>query len=174
MADRFEKAMQAIALRSASNGGPTIQDVLEALVAKAEDDDEQHVESMQALEESKRVMEKHCKEAEVRDRRISELAAWQEEWERDCPRRLQRAVEEADTAHGKRHDEYVASLTAEPRRAGDPKTADHRDERRSGEQDRQVWLMWLVGSKVGYILIAVIITAINVLLNYVWFGHPVR
>ena len=40
MADRFEKAMADIAIKAAGNGGPTISDVLRALAASNEDQDE--------------------------------------------------------------------------------------------------------------------------------------
>ena len=40
MADRFETAMQNIAIKSSANGGPTIEDVLTALTADNADNDE--------------------------------------------------------------------------------------------------------------------------------------
>ena len=32
--------------------------------------------------------------------------------------------------------------------------------------------MWWLGSKIGYILIAVLVTVINIALNLLWFGRP--
>lgn len=49
MSDHFEKAMQGIATRSAENGGPTITDVLTALVAENDDAEERHTETKLAL-----------------------------------------------------------------------------------------------------------------------------
>lgn len=49
MSDHFEKAVQAIATRSAENGGPTITDVLTALVAENDDAEDRHKETRIAL-----------------------------------------------------------------------------------------------------------------------------
>ena len=51
MSDHFEKAMQGIATRAAENGGPTITDVLTALVAENDDAEERHGETQLALKE---------------------------------------------------------------------------------------------------------------------------
>lgn len=50
MSDHFEKAMQGIATRSAKNGGPTIADVLTALVAENDDAEDRHRENKLALQ----------------------------------------------------------------------------------------------------------------------------
>ena len=50
MSDNFEKAMQGIATRSAENGGPTISDVLIALVAENDDATLRHNESTHILQ----------------------------------------------------------------------------------------------------------------------------
>jgi Fe2+ transport system protein B len=65
MSDNFEKAMQAIALESTKNGGPTIQDVLTALVAKNEDDDERTEALAVEAKEAKRLAEKLAEEARL-------------------------------------------------------------------------------------------------------------
>jgi len=49
MSDCFEKAMQGIATRSTTNGGPTIADVLTALVAENDDAEDRHKETRIAL-----------------------------------------------------------------------------------------------------------------------------
>jgi hypothetical protein len=53
--DHFEKAMQGIAIRSAENGGPTIKDVLDAIIATNDDAEERHIETVGALND-------HCEQ----------------------------------------------------------------------------------------------------------------
>ena len=50
MSDNFEKAMQGIATRSSENGGPTISDVLIALVAENDDANFRHKASTHILQ----------------------------------------------------------------------------------------------------------------------------
>ena len=165
MADRFERKMQDIAVRSTKNGGPGIADVLEALVAKAEDDDEQHEESLAALRGNRVMLEQHLREASVRDDRLEAIEEKIAKSEVECPARVKAAIQ---AEHEKRHSDYVASLV-KPRRKGDPNGRDYRKDR---EESRQVWLMWMIGSKVTYILMAVIITILNIGIHYVLMGEP--
>jgi len=50
MSDHFEKTMQAIATDSAQNGGPTISDVLTALVAVNDDAKSRHCDNTRVLD----------------------------------------------------------------------------------------------------------------------------
>ena len=71
MSDHFEKAMQNIATRSAENGGPTITDVLTALVAENDDAEERHTETKLALKGL-------AADGITCDSRISTLEKWHE------------------------------------------------------------------------------------------------
>jgi len=165
MADRFEKKMQDIAVRSTKNGGPGIADVLEALVAKAEDDDEQHEESLAAIKGNRVMMEQHLREAAHRDERLEAIEEKIARSEAECPARVKAAIQ---AEHELRHSAYVASLV-KPRRKSDPDDKDYRHDR---EESKQVWLMWMIGSKMTYILMAVIITILNLGIHYLLMGEP--
>lgn len=180
MADHFEKAMQDIATRSAANGGPTIGDVLVALVAANEDSEEtaarlaktvesQHAESLNAIEDNRVVLVAHCVEADLRDTRIEVLEGWRHEQATTCVARVTQIAEKVAEAvvaseHGARHDAHMAACHAEkPRRKEDPPEADFTEKRDienwgnsyGVEQAKQIWLMWLLGTAVGRVLIYV-------------------
>jgi len=65
--------MSDIAINSAKNGGPTSVDILTALQATNDDLDIQHKETADWHKEVIMLFTAHCKEAEVRDRRIANL-----------------------------------------------------------------------------------------------------
>jgi hypothetical protein len=69
MSDHFEKAMQGIATRSAENGGPTITDVLTALVAENDDAEDRH-------KETKLVLTVLTADVATFDSRIATLEKW--------------------------------------------------------------------------------------------------
>ena len=120
----------------------------------------------------KGIIAQHLKEAGVRDTRLLAVEGKMERWESECPARLEAvietAVERSEAKHEHRHSAYVSSINT-PRRKNDPRSKDYRKDR---EESRQVWLMWMVGSKVSYILIAVLITALNILMHYLLMGEP--
>jgi len=165
MADHFEKAKDDILRRTAENGGPKPLDLLEALQGLADDMDEKHDEVVG-------IVNKHLKEASVRDSRIQKVEDKIARTEDNCPHVIENAISEAvrrsTTEHHETHAAYVASV-AKPRRKDDKESKDYRKER---EESKQVWLMWMVGSKVGYILMALIITALNFGVHYLLMGEP--
>ena len=42
----------------------------------------------------------------------------------------------------------------------------------TNDDANKTFFMWTIGSKVGYLLTAAGVTAINVAINYLWFGTP--
>ena len=125
MADHFEKAMQDIALKSAKNGGPTIQDVLTALVAKNDDDDE-HVAAMRADTKTAKqlvdsvaiandtdhkmilqTIDAHLVQAEAFFGRVTKLEAYKEDAQRTCEGRVKKLIVEE---HKLVHDAHMKDL----------------------------------------------------------------
>jgi hypothetical protein len=138
ISDNFEKAMQKIAINTAENGGPTIQDVLTALVAKNEDDDERaerlrkeameakHIASTLASvaaataatlasdnESDHRVIIKtldtHIVQASDFFGRVVKLEAYKDDSQRTCEGRVKKLINEE---HKLVHAEYVKELNA--------------------------------------------------------------
>jgi len=153
--DNFEKAMQAIAMNSVANGGPTIQDVLTALVAKNEDDDDRaDVLRKEALEAKKiaaalaaealaagtelaatneadhtriiKGLDAHLVQAEVYFARTAKLEAYKENSERTCEGRVKKLIAEE---HAVVHAAHVADLHPPERRATDPEDAEFTERR---------------------------------------------
>ena len=178
MADNFEKAKDDILRRTAGNGGPTTADLLIAIQGLADDQDIQHDESMQEIKRNRLLLEGHFIEATNRDKRIEKLEGSVQQYERDCPARLESLLEEAvarsRTVHHEDHNRYVEQLEQSKRRAGDPKDADWTPKRSnaSAEAEKQVWLMWMVGSKLGYILLAVLVAAATWATHWLLTGNP--
>lgn len=172
MSDHFEKAKDDILKRTVGNGGPTPLDLLDALQGLADDMDDKHTENVGSIDELKTTVAKHLDEAAVRDRRIRGLEAKVIRWEEECPVRLEAVIETAvarsEAKHQDHHNKYLSSIT-KPRRKDDAGGKDYRKDR---EESRQVWLMWMVGSKVTYVLLAVIVTALNFAVHYLLMGEP--
>jgi len=182
MPDNFEKAKDEILYRTKGNGGPTTRDLLIAIGALAQDVDEM----VTGLDE--RQHKRHTETVgEVRElcRRVGEVETWRSDVEVGCPAKIDEAIEKgveiaverATCKHDLKHEQFVEQLEerfSQKRRNEDPVDDDwtRRRSTLSSEADKQVWFMWMVGSKLGYILIAVIITAINIVLNILWFGTP--
>ncbi len=118
MSDDFDKKMQEIAQRSVQNGGPTIDDVLTALCATHNDNEEAHREIVQKID------------ADILDTR----------------KRIG-TVEKAI---------FLRNGGTPP---ADMTTAN------------RTFFMWSVGSKVIYILIAVLVAVISLGTNYLLFGQ---
>ena len=133
MTDNFEKAMAAIAINSAVNGGPTIQDVLTALVAKNEDDDRRAEDLRKEAATDKEIasrlasdaalagtrlaatneadhtliiksLDKHIVQAEDFFGRVAKLEAYKDNTERTCENRVKKLI--ADE-HKLVHDKHV-------------------------------------------------------------------
>jgi hypothetical protein len=121
MTDHFEKTMADIAVKRAGNGGPKIEDVLEALRATNEDADETatalakrvettHKETRQWHEEIKTMVAEHIVEAIERDRRITNLELVEEDRRKNCIPEVKRLIQQE---HEVVHANYVASLDEE-------------------------------------------------------------
>lgn len=74
MSDHFEKVKTEILKRAAENGGPTSRDLLEALEATNEDNDEAHVHIVATQDNDHRdtldLFDKHFAESNLRDQRL--------------------------------------------------------------------------------------------------------
>lgn len=165
MADNFEKAKDDILYRTEGNGGPTPRDILVALGALADDQDQQHRESIEAIEENRKLLANHFKEATTRDNRILTLEEKIAKSETECPARVKAAIE---AEHERRHSAYVASLQ-KPRRKSDPNGKDYRKER---NESKQVWLMWAIGSRITNIFFTALGAAIVIFINWLFTGKP--
>jgi len=137
MSDAFEKAMASIAINSVKNGGPTIQDVLTALVAKNEDDDGRAEVLRDETRVNRKVNEEdhhaiissidaHLVQAEVFFARVTKLEAYKEDSERTCEGRVKKLI--ADE-HSVVHAAHMADLHPPERRATDPEDAEFTERR---------------------------------------------
>lgn len=158
MTDAFDHKMREIAASSASNGGPTIKDVLEALAASHEDSERR----LQVMHDALRThLEEHI------DRIDERLAAMPASIKAEiCAEYLAKYQTHLETHHA-----------ASPRRSSDPGGQDWRGDRvasepLSREMDRQHWLMWLVGSKAGTLAVAVLTATLIICVNLLIYGRP--
>lgn len=176
MPDHFEDAKDNILYRTDGNGGPSTRDLLTAMGALAQDMDDAiktlKVDLTEQHQETTDWFKEHIKYADKRDERIEKLEMKFNRYERDCPHRVEEAIADAvqrsSAAHAETHAAYVASI-GQKRREGDPEGEDWRKQR---EESRQVWFMWMVGSKVSYIITAVAVALLTLILSQVIAGHP--
>jgi hypothetical protein len=188
MSDAFDRKMQAIATRAAANGGPSPQDLLEAMSAGHEAAQEAAAELATELAKERNdvalqlgrisshleseaghidaALRAHFKEAASRDERLLklELAA------SACPALVATAKRDVIDEHKAFHKEYLATLTAVPVLGLERRKTDAPGE--SYEDARRTYLMWVVGSKVGYVALAVLVAILVMAGNYIFFGHP--
>ena len=166
MTDAAERKVRQWALK---RNGESLEnrDIVELVFAFDEDNEARHdevVEQIQTL----------AAEGNVRGERIEALERWRVRQEENCEARM---LAIAKDEHEARHNAHMSEYHA-PRREDDPAGADYRSERRSGDEEaaRRTFFMWTLGSKLGAafiaILVAAIVTLINIALNYLWFGHP--
>ena len=166
----FDDVMADIAIRSATNGGPGIVDVLEAIRASHEDARKatgriaSHLDSEAGKID--RTLQEHFTEARERDARLAKL----ETAAAACPALIAEGRRETDAEHKAFHKEYLAtlvlpSLMAAPKRRDDP-------EGENFEGDRRTYLMWVIGSKIGYVALAVLVALIVMVGNYLVLGRP--
>lgn len=170
MTDRMERAVQRIATKK-NGSAKTIDDVFEVILALADDTDENHEESVQADKRAEKAviqMQKllgaHCVEAQVRDSRIDELEAAVG----SCPDRW-------EASHKVTHAAHLAELHAKPRRENDPPDSEFLEKRETAfpaTESFETRVMWWIGGKVYYFIMAVLIIVITIALNYIWFGKP--
>lgn len=149
MSDHTESKVRQWATRR--NGDPlTPRDVVELVLAVDDDGNARHQETIDLLA--------------AQNARVVLL----EEWRASCPAAF--AAE-----HEERHARHMADCHA-PRREDDLPGADYSDERRDATDHERTFLMWTLGSKLGAFVIAVllaaVVTLVNVAVNYLWFGHP--
>jgi hypothetical protein len=163
--DQAESKVRQWAMRR--NGETlTVKDSVELVLAVDEDAVARHAETVAVLKQ-------HCTEAVLRDLAIRELQEWRRESSEHCQARIEAIVK---AEHETRHAEYVASLVLADRREDDPKGVDYTGKRTliaGGDVTAQrTFLMWTIGSKLGYVAIAVLITVLNIAVNYLVFGRP--
>ena len=166
MTDAAERKVRQWALRR--NGDPLENsDIVELVFAFDEDNEARHdevVEEIQTL----------VAEGNVRGERIDALERWRVRQEENCETRM---LEVARNEHEQRHNAHMSEYHA-PRREGDASGSDYRKERRGGDAEtaQRTFFMWTLGSKLGAafiaILVAAIVTLVNIGVNYLWFGHP--
>jgi hypothetical protein len=131
MTGPFRKAIDEIAIRAAANGGPTEQDLLEAIIAghdeaemvaevlRKENKEKaeflaaelrlQHQESLNAIAENRKLLAEHLGEALIRDERIAKLEAYKEDAQRTCADRVKAYV---DAEHAERHGQHMEEMHA--------------------------------------------------------------
>ena len=170
MSGPFRKAIDEIAIRAAANGGPTEQDLLEAIIAGHEEAEIvaetlrkenkekaeflaaelrlQHQESLDAITENRLLLKEHLGEALIRDERLAKLEAYKEDTQRTCADRVKAYV---DSEHDKRHGAYVESL---------------------GQSQFQSKLMWFFASTLGKFSLVVLGIIAGILLNLLVYGRP--
>ena len=165
MTDQAETKVRQWALKR--NGEAlTVKDAVELVLAVDGDAVQRHEETVAVLLE-------HCSEAVLRDLATRELQEWRRESSEHCQSRIEAIVK---AEHETRHAAYEASLLLADRREDDPKDVDYTGKRTliaNGDVTAQrTFLMWTIGSKVGYVAIAVLITVLNIAVNYLVFGRP--
>lgn len=146
MTDRGEREVRRWAMER--NGNPIEpKDVVSLVFAFADDHEADHEETMGLIESARLRHDELCA-------RVISLEEWKLDSQRTCVDRVKRLIDEE---HRQMHGAHMESHHSE-------------------EDSRQTWLMWLVGGKVAYIvvalIVAVLVTFINVALKMVWFGTP--
>ena len=175
MTDNFEQAKDDILARTAGNGGPKPIDLLTAMGALALDHDNDHSESMGAFASLLDRLDVHQAEANVRDAEIAEIQEWRARAVATCQERVAAIVKPlCEELHSSVHQRHLNdSHGGSERRSTDPLDAEFTERRALETEDgRHAWAMWWLGSKIGYVLLAVIITVINIALNLLWYGKP--
>jgi hypothetical protein len=182
VADHFEEAKDEILRRTAGNGGPSTVDILTALGALAKDVDE----AVSALDQKQHDRHKDTI-GEVREicARVGRMENWRADVEVSCPleieaaieRGVEEAVERSCSKHDMKHEAFVEQLEerfSQKRRSEDPLDDDWTSKRTTvaTEADKQIWLMWMVGSKLGYILLAVLIAVATWTVRWAITGTP--
>src|SRR5450759_3268466 len=132
--DHFEKAMQGIATNAAENGGPTISDVLTALVAENDDNKTRHRESTHALQTL-------VADGITCDSRISALETWRDVSDKMEVGQDAARFRAAGLARGVLSDaaSTAAAQTVQTAEAAALALA---------EGSRQTWAMWGISSTV--------------------------
>jgi hypothetical protein len=170
MTGPFRKAIDEIAIRAAANGGPTEQDLLEAIIAGHEEAEVvaeilrkenkekaeflaaelrlQHQESLSAIDENRVLLKEHIGESLIRDERIAKLEAYKEDTQRTCADRVKAYV---DTEHDARHTAYVDSLE---------------------ESQFRGKLVWFFATSLGKFALVVLGIIAGILLNIAVYGRP--
>lgn len=206
MTDKTERAVRKLALKKngGPTTADDIFEVVLALADDADkmDDDaraernELHRESIEAIEALQQQLDEHCIEANVRDAEIEELQRKTALSADTCVDRMQQvarplveaAVREADKRHHEFHGEFEKghlwdghgvmtpgslALAPVPRRQGDPPDVDHTADR---DTDRHGWLLWLLASGAGRVLVGLSIAILGgivmLAINLAVYGRP--
>jgi len=190
--DHFEEAMSDIAIRGAKNGGPTLQDVLIALQAQAQDADDTasilaaKVEEMASVL-SESVFAHYKRNHDGIDRLSNDLALAVSERKADVSglaselsaihkivddrgARIEKAKKEVTAEHIDFHNKYIAEVAASKRKT-DPDKTSFESKRRPlvmhSDSDIALNEEMRTSFKVGrYVLAALIVIAMTVAANY--------
>ena len=157
MTDHFEQAKDDILARTEGNGGPSSRDLLGAMQGLARDMDAQHREQMDATvaigdfaRENRRRLDEGCAESVAYYERVEAIDRWRQKSAADSERHVLAAI----AAH-----EKSCRLAS-----GASVAAKH------------AWLWAIITSKTGAVMTAVVIaaliTVVNIALKLVWFGNP--
>ena len=180
MTDHFEEAMAAIAINKAKNGGPTIEDVLTALVAKNRDDDERAERLRGEALEAKKIaaelaheaqaagrllaksneaehkviikgLEDHLVQADAYFARTAKLEAYKEDSERTCEARVRKLIE---SEHSATHAEHMAA--EHPHRATDPDDSEFIEKRSEVQKSPEMEDLLLSWKRLKWFIIVVV------------------
>ena len=144
-------------------GAVSNEQLFDLVLAVSHDDGKRHKTSIDKIESMEEALSEHIVYAKKRDDRISAL----EEWRDGCPA-MSLALFSAE--HAQRHGEHMAQYHA-PRRESDPEASDFNRRRQHIQSDEpsnlsrdeygeKTWLMWMVGSWIGRILLGVVIAVV--------------
>lgn len=158
------------------NGDPILtKDIVELVLAVDNDAAARHKMSVKLHEENEKRIAATEQLMAACAKQVHQVEHSQEELLKVLPSRLEAAtiaaVEASKDLHRNYHDEFVRSWTNK-RRDSDAPEEDHREERDPGEQSKQVWLMWMIGTKVGYALVSVLTLLTGAGISYLIFGKP--
>jgi len=125
------------------NGDPIRnEDIVSLVFAFADDQDADHEQTMELLDIAKQ-------ERTVLCHKVTDLELWKKETSDTCVERVKKLIHEE---HEQRHGKHMED--------------DHDD---ASFEQRFIW-WW--GSKLSYIVVAVLIVVLNIIINMIWFGKP--
>jgi len=140
--DHAEREVRKWALKR--NGDPIQnEDIVSLVFAFADDQDADHNQTMRLLDVAKQ-------ERQVLCHKVSDLELWQHDTQTTCAERVKKLIsEEHEDRHGK-----------------------HMEQHHNSDASFQQKFIWWWGSKVSYIVVAVLIVVLNIAINMIWFGRP--
>lgn len=105
MADAFESEVQKFVSRQ--NGDELTPHIVYGMLRAVDEDAvRRHEESVERQDKIMDILSRHCEEAVVRDRRISDLEAWRAESQATCSAKVTALIEKE---HTERHGKHMES-----------------------------------------------------------------